>query len=89
MPIRLNTDDYAFAVRVHGYCLNGVSEPDMAEAEAMSLTSFRNRLFRCGLSVHKQTARTLVRTGSWETFAELIDAGQIVAADEPAGAVPA
>lgn len=82
MPVRLTPGDRAFVERVAEYCGRGLTEPEMAAAEELVLTTFRSRLLRCGFTIAKQTERELVRTGSGETFWLLVERGEIVTAEE-------
>jgi hypothetical protein len=86
MPVRLKTEDREFILRVHAYCEAGLTEPEMAARESMVLTTFRNNVFRCGFLIAKQTERRLVRTGSGESFVEMLACGEIVPAEEPQAA---
>jgi hypothetical protein len=75
MSLKLPPDDLAFVLRVHCYCRDGLSQPEMARRENQSLTSFRDRMRDCGVRV--QTTRRVVRTGTGETLQSLLDAGQV------------
>lgn len=82
MPIRLSPEELAFVERVHAYCGEGLTQPQMAEREGVSLTAVRDRLRRCGFEFQQRTQRDLVRTRTSETFAQMRAAGQIVT-EEP------
>lgn len=84
MPIELTAEEDAFLKRVSGYCEEGLSQPQMAEREGISVAGFRDRLLRCRLEIVSHTSRELVQVRTGERFAEMVARGEfVVEAKEP------
>jgi hypothetical protein len=83
VKIVLKPGEQAFLTRVQAYCQDGLTQPEMAKAEGLTLSGFQSRLKRLGFDLETTTNRELVRVRSGESFASLLTAGAITTQDEP------
>lgn len=80
MPIQLTPEEDAFLKRVLGYCQEGLSQPQMAEREGVSVAGIRERLIRCRLEIASKTTREIVQIRTGEPYVEMVARGEIVVA---------
>jgi hypothetical protein len=87
VPISLTSEQIAFLGRVQEACERGLSEPEIARLEELTVGGLRSKLARAGgMEIEKLTQRWVRRVGSGEALSDLFTAGEIVTAEE---AVPA
>lgn len=75
--IKLTPDEVALLERVEGYCLRGLTQPQMAAEEGQHLSRFRAALLRLGFEIGSRTERRLLRTKTELTLEDLRRRGEI------------
>lgn len=78
MPIELTAEEAAFVDRVDAYCAQGLTQPEMAAKENLTLSGFRQKLNRCGWEIDAHTTRRVVRLRTKQPLTAVKEAGEIL-----------